>query len=51
MGKIDMREKFPCGYEQELHIDSIWLTAESQHNKETVCPLHGKNCPPNKDKI
>ncbi len=42
MGKMIVKEKFPCGYEYQIEI-SGWLASANVHNKDG-CPLHGKKC-------
>lgn len=39
--KLDI--KFPCGYEMSVTTNGVEYY---QTNLPTVCPLHGKDCPP-----
>lgn len=39
--------KFPCGLEYDFSGEG-WLLTGRVNDKDIVCPLHGKNCPPKK---
>lgn len=46
--KIDIQ--FPCGYKYNVEIDGTDFDVKKiqiSDQKLMVCPLHGKNCPPN----
>lgn len=50
--KIYNEIKFPCGYEMKREVDIGLkdqlgiLSFKHEDDELTVCPLHGKQCPP-----
>lgn len=43
MTKAEVNIKFPCGYEYNIKISSIFGNIELDELTQT-CPLHGKKC-------
>jgi len=53
--KIHMKFEYPCGLKAEwtAYIKSTFGNARMKSNENVeiaICPLHGKNCPPSKEK-
>lgn len=48
--KINYKCEFPCGYkfEQEVILGAFDIGNYDDKGMPKECPLHGKNCPPNK---
>ena len=43
MAKINIKEKFPCGYEKEINYNSLGSDAFVKDDGKG-CPLHGLSC-------
>lgn len=54
MGRARINIEFPCGYKFNMEVGhspfDIFYNFNFSDEEFRECPLHGKNCPPDKNK-
>ena len=44
MGRILIRRTWPCGTQESIELNGLWVQSASEDDKPRPCPVHGLTC-------